>query len=126
MGDTTRTSLHTLVVDHHKNEVENFSFFLITLTLFLTPTIFRHTCSFLFFAACVCLLVTTTSAVHTSAGGAALAVTFSLSSLNVHDNNGADKAQVSLDEVSSIAASLLHTLAPVSAVAVAAGVRHVD
>lgn len=92
MGDTTRTSLHTLVVDHHKNEVENFSFFLITLTLFLTPTIFRHTCSFLFVAACVCLLVTTTSAVHTSAGGAALAVTFSLSSLNVHDNNGADKA----------------------------------
>lgn len=27
MGDTTRTSLHTLVVDHHKNEAENFSFF---------------------------------------------------------------------------------------------------
>lgn len=92
MGDTTRTSLHTLVVDHHKNEADNFSFFLITLTLFLTPTIFRHTCSFLFVAACICLLVTTTSAVHTSAGGAALAVTFSLSSLNVHDNNGADKA----------------------------------
>lgn len=35
--------------------------------------------------------MTTTSAVHTSAGGAALAVTFSPSSLNVHDN-GADKA----------------------------------
>ena len=67
------------------------------------------------------------SAVHTSAAAAALALAIVLGSRNIHDNSG-DKALLSLNEdVSSVAASFLHTLALVSAIAVTAGVgRHSD
>ncbi len=66
----------------------------------------------------------TTSAVSAGAASTTLALAVGLgSSRKLHDNSG-DKALLSIDYVSSVAAALLHALALVSAVAVSAGARH--
>ena len=68
-------------------------------------------------------LVTTACAVGTSAAASTLALSVVLSCRNIHHHRR-DEVLLGLDDVNSVAASLLHTVGLVSAVAVSAGARH--